>query len=340
MKILPCLLLACSVANLSAPPAYAGEFELMPALPAQAPVPHDNPPNAAKLMLGRQLYFDKRLSFNAKLSCNTCHDLSHGGVDHRARSTGALGHKTHRSTPTVLNAAFQSVQFWDGRAERIEAAVRDHLLDPSIMAMPDERAVLRRIGTRAVYRRGFDKAFGGHAALNFTNLTKALASYVRTLVTPDSPFDRYVKGDKAALSPQAVRGMQQFQEVGCIACHFGINFSGPPVPMGEGFYELFPNYLGSRYDKQYKLVTDDQGHYEATKDPIHRRLFRVSSLRNIGLTAPYFHTGTVATLDEAIRVMAVTQLKIELTDDQVADIAVFLHTLTGRLQENRAMSHQ
>ncbi|MEO7557846.1 MAG: cytochrome c peroxidase [Gammaproteobacteria bacterium] len=337
VKIFRCLLLVYSAASLAGLSPYASAFETMPALPAQAPVPHDNPPNAAKLKLGRQLYFDTRLSLNAKISCNTCHDLTQGGVDHRALSTGASGKQARRSTPTVLNAAFQSVQFWDGRAESIEAAIKDHLLDPSIMGMPGQRAVLKRIGSRAAYRHGFNKAFGGPAALSFDNLAKAIAAYVRTLTTPDSPFDRYVKGDKKALSKQALRGMQQFQEAGCVACHFGINFSGPPMPMGEGFYELFPNYLGSRYDKQYNLVTDDQGHYEATKDPIHKRLFRVSSLRNIALTAPYFHTGTVATLDEAIRVMAVTQLQKELADDQVADIEAFLHTLTGRLQETPAV---
>ncbi|MEO5703184.1 MAG: cytochrome c peroxidase [Gammaproteobacteria bacterium] len=335
MKFFCRLLSAISCAFTLGLPQLSSAYETMPALPAHAPVPHENPMNAAKVKLGKQLYFDARLSFNSKISCNTCHDLAKGGVDHRRRSTGALGKETKRSTPTVLNAAFQSVQFWDGRAESLEAAVKDHLYDPTIMGMPDKRAVLERIQASADYRRAFNKAFHGATSLNYDNLAKALAAYMRTLITPNSAFDRYVKGEKKALSRQARRGMEEFQSVGCVACHFGTNFSGPPVPMGEGFYELFPNYLGSVYDKKYNLVTRDKGRYEVTRDPIHKLLFRVPTLRNIALTAPYFHTGTVSTLEEAVRVMAKTELNKEVSDQQVADIVIFLNTLTGELPKQK-----
>ena len=306
-------------------------YEPLHALPETPPIPADNPLTAEKATLGKQLYFDARLSFNNKISCNTCHNLKSGGVDHRPLSTGALGKPGRRSTPTVLNAAFQSVQFWDGRAESLEAAVKEHLLDPTVMAMPDEQKVVEAVRHIPRYRKQFSKAFGTREAVTLDNIAKAVASFVRTLVTPDSAFDRYAQGDKQALSEQAVRGMEEFKSVGCVGCHFGDNFSGPPVPMGEGFYELFPNYLGSEYDKKYNLVTDDLGRYEATKDPIHKRLFHVPSLRNIALTAPYFHTGTVPTLEEAVRVMAMTQLKKELSDQQVRDIVAFLNSLTGKL---------
>jgi cytochrome c peroxidase len=305
-------------------------YEPLHALPEAPPIPSDNPLTAEKVALGRQLYFDARLSFNNKISCNTCHNLKTGGVDHRPLSTGALGKPGRRSTPTVLNAAYQSVQFWDGRAESLEAAVKDHLFDPTVMAMPDEQKVIEVVRHTPKYRKQFIKAFGTRDAVTLDNIAKAVAVFVRTLVTPDSAFDRYVKGDKQALSEQAVRGMKEFESVGCVACHFGDNFSGPPVSMGEGFYELFPNYLGSEYDQEYNLVTDDLGRYEATKNPIHKRLFHVPTLRNIALTAPYFHTGTVSSLEEAVRVMAVTQLRKELSDRQVEDIVAFLNSLTGR----------
>jgi cytochrome c peroxidase len=307
----------------------AEEFVVMPALPDVPPVPADNPMTAEKIALGKQLYFDPRLSITDAYSCNSCHDLRKAGTDHQALSRGALGKPGNRSTPSVLNAAFQSVQFWDGRADSIETAILDHLTDPTVMGMPSVEAASVKILSVEGYRAQFKRVFRGDANPDHVLISKAIAAYVRTLITPNSPFDRYVKGEKQALSAQAVRGMQTYDAVGCTACHFGTNFSGPPVPMGEGFYELFPNYLGSRYDKLYQLATNDQGRYEATGEAIHKRLFRVPSLRNIGLTAPYFHTGSVADLGEAVRVMAKTQLQKELSDEEVSDIVAFLNTLTG-----------
>ncbi|MEO5573044.1 MAG: cytochrome c peroxidase [Gammaproteobacteria bacterium] len=342
MKFFRYFLMTAGVALMLTLPHLSDAFETMPALPEQPPIPSDNPMSPAKVMLGKQIYFDPHLSFNRKISCNSCHDLDKGGVDHRRRSTGARSKQPRRSTPTVLNAAFQSVQFWDGRADSLEAAIKEHLLDDTIMGMQDKHAVLKRIGASADYRRAFNKAFlepnlPSHDApsLNYDNIAKALAAYLRTLITPNSAFDRYVRGDKQALSQQALRGMEAFQSVGCVACHFGTNFSGPPMPMGEGFYELFPNYLGSVYDKKYNLVTRDQGRYEVTKDTIHRRLFRVPSLRNVALTAPYFHTGTVAALEDAVRVMAKTELDKEISDREAVDIVVFLKALSGELPKQR-----
>ncbi|MDP1707698.1 MAG: cytochrome c peroxidase [Gammaproteobacteria bacterium] len=307
-------------------------FEVFSPLPITAPIPADNPQTPAKIALGKQLFADKWLSVNRAVACNSCHALSKGGADGRVRSLGALGKRTRRSTPSVLNAAFQSVQFWDGRAASLEAAVKDHLIDPTVMGNPDLASVTARITARKKYRPQFAAVFGAQPTGADDSIAQALAAYVRTLITPDSAFDRYLQGDKQALSAEAQRGFEEFQKVGCSACHFGINLSGPPVPMGEGFYELFPNYIGSEYDQKYSLVTDDLGHYEATREAIHKHLFRVSTLRNIALTAPYFHTGTVPTLDEAVRVMAKTQLQQDLSDEQVQAIVAFLNSLTGKLQ--------
>lgn len=308
-------------------------FDVFSILPLTAPIPVDNPQTPAKIALGKQLFADKWLSVNRAVACNSCHTLSKGGADGRVRSLGALGKSTRRSTPSVLNAAFQSVQFWDGRAVSMEAAVKDHLMDPTVMGNPDLGSVTARITARKKYRQQFAAVFGMQQTGADDSIAQALAAYVRSLITPDSAFDRYLQGDTQALSAEAQHGFTEFQRVGCSACHFGINLSGPPVPMGEGFYELFPNYIGSEYDRKYSLVTDDLGHYEATREAIHKRLFRVSTLRNIALTAPYFHTGTVPTLDEAVRVMAKTQLEQDLSDEQVQAIVAFLKSLTGKLPQ-------
>lgn len=333
MKVLPRILRNVTLVVLVGCSQSLPAFEVFSPLPHNAPAPADNPQTPAKITLGKQLYFDARLSVNNTISCNTCHDVSRGGADGRVRSVGALGRSPLRSTPTVLNAAFQSVQFWDGRAASLEAAVTDHLFDLDVLANPDEASLVKRIAAIKGYRRQFTRAFGKEQPVSTANIVKAVAAYVRTLITPESAFDRYLKGDKKALSENARRGFEEFQKIGCSACHFGINLSGPPVPMGEGFYELFPNYPGSEYDRKYNLVTDDLGRYEATQEDIHKRLFHVPSLHNVAQTAPYFHTGTVPTLDEAVRVMAKTQLQQDLSDEQAKHLVAFLNSLSGTLPD-------
>lgn len=310
--------------------SQASIYDPLQALPAVPSTPLENPITAAKATLGKQLYFDARLSRNDTHSCNSCHILAGGGADHQPLSVGALGQSARRSIPGIWNAAFQSVQFWDGRADSLEDAIKDHLIDPAIMGLPTPRDAEIKIKSSAAYQERFAQLFPGADPLNYDTLAQAIATYLRTLVTPNSPFDRYVKGDSNALSAAALRGLKEYEAAGCTACHFGANFSGPPVPRGEGFYELFPNYIGSQYDKKYQLLTDDLGRFEVTGEEIHKRLWRVPTLRNIALTAPYFHNGSVTTLDEAVRVMAMTQLKKTLTQRQVKYIVTFLESLTGQ----------
>ena len=308
-------------------------FEFMQPLPAQVPVPESNPLSDVKIELGKQLYFDRRLSLTGAVSCNSCHNVMAGGQDDRAVSVGALGKSGRRNAPTVWNVAFQTVLYWDGRARSLEEQLHSHFLDDTVMAMPDAAAVSERLAQIPGYRDEFAEAFGGKEAVDLDNAAKAIASYIRTLVTPDSAFDRYIRGDKSALSEQAQRGLAHFRDIGCMSCHFGVNFAGPaPGPylkMGDGFYELFPNFVGSQYDERYKL-TEDIGRYDFSRDPGERRMFRLPGLRNIALTAPYFHNGSVATLSEAVRVMARTELNVTLTDQQTQDIVAFLEDLTGR----------
>ncbi len=308
-------------------------FDVLQPLPARVPVPENNPQNAAKIALGKQLYFDRRLSLTDTVSCNSCHNVMAGGQDDKPVSTGAAGKSGQRNAPTVWNVAFQTVLYWDGRARSLEEQLHSHFLDDTVMAMPDGDAIRKRLAQIPGYREAFAAAYGTDALPNFDTAIQAVASYVRTLVTPDSDFDRYIRGDKQALSPQARRGLDQFRDIGCLSCHFGVNFAGPaPGPylkMGDGFYELFPNFLGSRYDDLYKLA-DDVGRYTFSHDPGEKHMFRLPTLRNIALTAPYFHNGSVSTLSEAVRVMARTELDVTLGDQETRDIVAFLDSLTGR----------
>ena len=309
-------------------------FEMMQPLPAEVPVPAANPQSERKIALGRQLYFDTRLSLNGALSCNSCHDLSAGGADHRPVSTGAAGKPGRRNAPTLWNVAYQTVLYWDGRARSLEEQLRGHLLDETVMALPDAAEVATRLNKIPGYRAQFAGVFGERAGVSLETVAQALASYIRTLRTPDSAFDRYITGDERAMSASALRGLHSFREIGCMSCHFGVNFAGPaPGPylkMGDGFYELFPNFLGSPYDAAYGL-TEDTGRVQFSGDPGEKYMWRVPLLRNIALSAPYFHNGSVSTLSEAVRVMARVELKVNLKDEEVRDIVAFLESLTGDL---------
>lgn len=304
-------------------------------LPDRPPVPAHNPMSLAKVELGRQLFFDPRLSLDGTVSCFSCHNIvTAGGDDDRATSIGVAGKTGNRSAPTVLNAAFMSVLFWDGRAASLEEQAKGPLTNPVEMAMPDHAAVIARLKNIPGYVRQFDAAFGGKNALNIDNVARAIAAYERTLVTPDSPVDRFLKGDATALSAQARQGMKLFDKLGCVRCHNGPNYSGLIVKEGALFYpwnlQKFPSFRGSVYETKYDLARD-LGRYEVTKNAKDRHMFRIPSLRNIALTGPYMHNGKVPNLEEAIRVMARVQLNKELTDAEVKAVAAFLEGLTGRL---------
>lgn len=326
------LLFACGLITTAAP---ACAFDILQPLPKQPPIPADNPQSKAKIELGKTLFFDPRLSVEGTLSCNSCHNLAAGGDDDGAAPRAG---KTplERSAPPLWNVAFQTVLFWDGRATSLENQFKEHLTDARVMAMPSGEAMIQRLQTIPGYRDAFARAFPGPSPVSVDNLAKAVAGFERTLLTPGSPFDAYVRGDKEAISVSAKRGLARFDNIGCLSCHFGVNLAGPaPGPaigMGEGFYELFPNHLGSIYDEKYDLARDI-GRYAVTRDARHRYMWRVPPLRNIALTAPYFHNGSVADLGEAVRVMAKTQLKRDLNDQDTADIVAFLTTLTGRFPE-------
>jgi cytochrome c peroxidase len=251
-----------------------------------------------------------------------------GGDDHMTTSAGVHGLKGGRNAPTVWNAAFHSVQFWDGRAPSLEEQAKGPPVNPIEMGMPNLDAVIDRVRHIPGYKPYFEKAFGAGDVVTMDNAAKAIAAYERTLITPGSAYDRYVKGDKKALTAQQVKGMETFAAAGCMSCHQGPAFNGPALPAGTGFFMKFPTYPETVYTVKYKLA-DDPGRASATKDPADAGMWRVPTLRNLTYTAPYMHTGTVKTLPEAVRVMAATQLDKTLSDAEVADIVAFLESLTG-----------
>lgn len=304
---------------------YASAFEALPDMP---PAPPDNPMSPAKVQLGMQLFFDPRLSVDGTVSCNTCHNVMSNGTDNRPVSIGVRGQKGGRSAPTVWNAAYLSVQFWDGRASSLEEQAQGPVLNPIEMGMPHKDLAVNRIASIAGYREQFTSIFSGDKPVSYDNIAKAIASYERTLITPNSPYDQYAKGNHDALSAQAKRGLDLVQSFGCTSCHNGPVFAGPALPVGEGFFQKFPVYPGSKYESQYGL-TKDLGRYEVTKKAEDKNVWRVPTWRNIALTAPYFHNGSVATLDEAIRVMAKTQLNKTISDEDTRSILAFLESLTG-----------
>jgi cytochrome c peroxidase len=314
-----CLLAACAASA-------------MDALPKSPPVPGDNPMTPGRISLGKKLFFDPRLSSSGTVSCNSCHNVMEAGEDDRASSVGIDGKRGARSAPTVWNAAYLSVQFWDGRASTLEEQAKGPLVNPIEMGMADHRAVVRRIASIPGYQSEFGQVFGGSDPVTIDNVAKAIASYERTLVTPRSPVDRFLSGERSALSPAAQRGMKLAENLGCTSCHSGPVFAGPALPVGQGFFMKFPVNAGTTYENKYRLC-EDPGRFAVTKNPDDRNVWRVPMWRNVAITAPYFHNGSVATLDEAVRVMGKTQLGQDLTPLETGDLVAFLDGLTGQFPE-------
>lgn len=323
-------ILIAGIASTTLLSAHATTWEALPDVP---PVPQDNAQSDAKVTLGKTLFFDPRLSKNGTISCNSCHNVMAGGDDNRPNSVGIEGKTGGRSSPTVWNAAFLTVQFWDGRAASLEEQAKGPVTNPIEMGMSDWDTVVKLLSSIPGYEPLFKAAFPEvEKPISADNAVKAIAAYERTLITPNTPYDRYAKGDKGALSEQQVKGLNTFAEVGCVGCHSGANFSGPTAEMGKGFFMKFPTFPDAKLDKQYQL-SEDTGRHQVTKKDEDKHMWRVPTLRNIALTAPYFHNGAVPTLEEAVRVMAKVQLNKELKDDQVQDLVAFLNGLTGEFPQ-------
>lgn len=298
------------------------------ALPTVAPAPADNPTTDAKVSLGKMLFFDPRFSSTGTVSCFNCHNITEGGDDHRPTSIGVHGQLGGRNAPSVWNAAFLSTQFWDGRAASLEEQAKGPPVNPVEMGMGDLTNVIDRVRHIPGYKPIFVSAFGSGDVVTMDNAARAIAAYERTLITPNSVYDRYAKGETTALNEQQIRGMNTFVSTGCTACHQGPNFSGPALPTGTGFFMQFPTFVDSPYVAKYDLLKD-KGRAESTHQPSDEHMWRVPGLRNLLYTAPYMHNGIVQSLEETVRVMASTQLNKTLSDSEVNDITAFLGSLTG-----------
>jgi cytochrome c peroxidase len=302
-------------AVLVAPAAFAADALQARAKTAFAPLPKATASKAALVGLGRQLFFEPRLSASGQISCNSCHGLGSFGVDGQRTSKGHLGKLGGRNSPTVLNAGLHLAQFWDGRAKDLAEQAKGPILNPVEMAMPDAKAVERKLRAVPGYREAFARAFPGQQEpVTYDNLATAIAAFEATLVTP-APFDRYLAGDAKALSPAAKRGLGTFMDKGCVACH-----TGPAV--GGTMYMKFGVVKPYQNPK-------DLGRFEVTKNPADKHVWKVPSLRNVTKTGPYFHDGGVKTIDRAVAVMGETQLGVKLTKAEVADVVSFLDALRG-----------
>jgi cytochrome c peroxidase len=286
---------------------------LFKALPTDA-ASEKNPITPEKVALGRMLYYDTRLSKSQDVSCNTCHLLDAYGVDGQPTSSGIGGQKGGRNAPTVYNAALHFTQFWDGRAEDVEAQAKGPILNPIEMGMKDDKQVVTLLESVPGYQDAFSKAFPGDTpAISYDNLGRAIGAFERTLLTP-SPFDKWLAGDDAALTADQRVGLQTFVDTGCAGCHNGVAVGG------ASFQKLG---AVKPYD------TPDRGRAEVTKNDADAFLFKVPSLRNVAKTAPYFHDGKVATLEDAVRLMAAHQLGKELAPEKIKEITTFLESTTG-----------
>ncbi len=293
-------------------------------LPAVAENP-ENPMNAEKVLLGKMLFYDTKLSNKGNNSCNSCHNLSTYGVDNLPTSPGDEGISGKRNSPTVLNAALHMAQFWDGRAKDVEEQAGGPVLNPGEMAMPDEESVVKRISEVKEYRELFAKAFPNEEnPIQYKNMQKAIGAFERTLLTP-SPFDEFLATNTEALSASEQQGLRAFMETGCTACHSG-------AVIGGNMYQKFGIF--SDYITLTKSSNEDLGRYGVTNQESDKYMFKVPSLRNVTMTYPYFHDGSISNLEEAIGIMAKAELNKDLTSEQIKNIASFLNTLTGKVPED------
>ncbi len=316
------LLAACGTApatkSIASGPATftVSELALFAPLPPQLGA-RDLPLNDARTALGRSLFYETALSESHDMSCNSCHALDSWGVDGRMVSLGHDGSAGKRNAPTVYNAAGQLAQFWDGRAKDVEAQALGPILNPVEMGMPDSAAVLAYLRASRNYVVSFRAAFPGEKQpVTMGNLGRAIGAFERRLVTP-SRWDNFLNGDSTALTAEERAGLRIFLDAGCQACHSGSYLGGN-------------SYMKAGVAKKW-FSQADSGRYEVTKDPKDVLFFKVPTLRNIAKTGPYFNDGSVASLDEAVRLMAHHQLGRDLAPVDVKSIVTWLGSLTGEL---------
>ena len=295
--------------------AFAGE----PVRPIALAVDVDE----RKAKLGFMLYHDARLSVDNTVSCASCHDLSTAGVDNKQYSEGVQGQKGGVNAPTTFNALYNFVQFWDGRAETLADQAAGPPLNPVEMASQSFDEIIAKLSADKALTKEFLEVYPD--GWSQENITNAIEEFERTLITPNSPFDKYLRGDNAAITAEAKRGYELFKEYNCATCHVGVNLGGES-------YELMglrEHYFAAR---DMEMTEEDNGRFKQTQLERDRHRFKVPGLRNVALTWPYYHDGTRATLEEAVRDMGRYQSGVMLTDAETSDIVAFLNSLTGEYQ--------
>jgi cytochrome c peroxidase len=282
------------------------------------PIPPLEEFDSAKVELGKKLFFEPRLSKSGFISCNSCHNLSTGGADNLPSSIGHRWQLGPINSPTVLNSRFNLAQFWDGRAKDLQEQAGGPIANPGEMASTHAVAifVLKSIPE---YIRYFNVVYGKDA-INIENITDAISTFEKTLTTPDSRFDNWLAGDDKAITKDELKGYKLFKKKGCVACHNGVG-------VGGGSYQKFGAV------KPYDRDTKTLGRFNVTGEESDKFVFKVPLLRNIELTAPYFHDASTWDLREAVRTMGEYQLGLKLSEKEIDRIVAFLKTLTGTQPE-------
>ena len=290
-------------------------------IPSMVPAVKDNPVTHEKVELGKLLFFDPRLSASEIISCNTCHNLGTGGVDAGPTSVGHGWQKGPRRAPTVYNAVFNVAQFWDGRAADLKAQAKGPV-QASVEMNATPEHVVKTLSSMPTYVEIFQRAFPNEASpVTFDNFAKAVEAFEATLTTPAAKLDQYLEGNENALNEQEKSGLKTFMEKGCVACHNGINVGGQAY---------FPFGVVENPGAEV-LPAADKGRFNVSKTATDEYVFRAAPLRNVALRAPYFHSGQVWTLKQAVGVMGSSQLGAKLSDKEEDDIVAFLGSLTGEL---------
>lgn len=314
-------------AGILAGPAVASDLrdtalEYFQPLPSTLMAPANNQVTPEKIELGKALFFDPRMSASGVFSCNSCHNLATGGDDNMPTSIGHGWQKGPRNSPTVLNAVFNIAQFWDGRADDLKAQAKGPVQAGVEMAnTPDN--VIATLNSMPQYVDWFQAAFPAEGdPVTFDNFAKAIEAYEVTLTTP-APFDAFLNGNEDALNAEQKAGLELFMDRGCVACHNGVNVGG---------HDYYPFGLIEKPGAEI-LPEGDVGRYAVTETADDEYVFRAAPLRNIEVTAPYFHSGVVWGLEEAVQIMSISQLGEELPEDEVSKIVAFLGSLTGEMPE-------
>ncbi len=316
--ILAGLLVLGMAANVSAANVMEQAVDMFKPVPYGIPEISGNAITNEKIELGKALFFDPRLSKSGLISCNTCHNVGMGGDDFQETSTGHGWQQGPRNSPTVLNAVFNLAQFWDGRAKDLKEQAKGPVQASVEMNNTPESAV-KTINSMPEYIEMFKQAFpDDNDPVSFDNMAAAIEVFEATLTTPDARFDKFLRGEKSALSATEQNGLSLFIEKGCVDCHGGVNMGGE---------DYFSFGVVERPDAS--IIGNDKGRFKVTQAADDEYVFKSPSLRNIELTSPYFHSGKVWSLKEAVQIMGSAQLGISLTSKEVDDIHTFLMTTTG-----------